>query len=644
LLAPKKGGLQRPREALIKTNSLYLTRRRLLIMILAIVFIFCVLIGRLFYIQVIDGSSLQIKAAEQWYRDLPLKAPRGYIYDANGTVLAESQDVYSIYVRPNAVTDADTVARVLANTLGLSYDKIYTRITTERVSEITIKKAVDKATGESIKKLGLDGVYFTIDSKRRYPEGNLLAQVIGFTNIDNEGQSGIEGYYNQYLTGVDGFAYTETDIKGVELEDSVTKYVPSIPGCNVKLSIDANIQSFAEAAVIDAKEEWQSKSASMIVMDCTTGGIVAAAISPSYNLNDIPRDDITILNALTKNTLIVDVYEPGSTFKTFTAATALEHGLDLNKSYYCKGYHMVDGQRIKCWKYIGHGSQNLADGFKNSCNVVFMNLALSLGTEKLYDGLEAFGFGQKTGVDFYGESSGILMKEESVKTVDLARIGFGQAIAVTPLQMVTAFSAIVNGGILYEPYFVESIDSYDGKNVYTHQKTQVRRVISEKTSALLREYLGLVVSDGSGKKAQVEGFFVGGKTGTAQKYNDTGVAQGKYISSFIGFAPLDDPKYVALMIVDEPGGYVYYGSMTAAPYAGSVFGKIADYLGITVGQSELSVQMPELTDVALYDAINILKQIGLYYELVGEGDKVVSTVPTAGTMLPNGDAVLLRLG
>ena len=613
-------------------------------MVISIAFLFCALVGRLFFIQIIDGSSLQAKAAEQWYRDLPLKAARGVIYDSTGKILAENEDVYSVYVRPNAVSDPQKVAKVLSESLGLSYEKLYTRITTERVSEITVKKAVDKATGESIRKLGLSGVYFTVDHKRNYPEGNLLAQVIGFTNIDNEGQSGLEGYYDKYLTGVNGFVYTETDIKGVELNNSVTTYVPSIPGCSLKLTIDANIQSFAEAAVMDAKHEWKSKSASMIVMDCTSGAVVAAAITPSYDLNDIPRDDINVLNALTKNTLIVDVYEPGSTFKTFTAATALENGIGENRSYYCSGYHIVDGQRIKCWKYIGHGSQDLGDGFKNSCNVVFMNLALALGTQKLYDGLEAFGFGKKTNVDFFGESSGILMDESNVKTVDLARIGFGQAIAVTPLQMVTAFSAVVNGGILYEPYFVESIDSYDGKNVYSHQKTEVRRVISEQTSEKLRDYLGLVVSDGSGKKAQAPGYQVGGKTGTAQKYATGGIAQGKYVSSFIGAAPIDDPKYVVLMIVDEPGGYVYYGSLTAAPYAGSVFKKIADYKGVKVNEAQLSVKMPELTDVALYDAISMLNELGLYYELVGEGTKVVSSVPVAGTMLPEGDAVLLRLG
>ena len=277
-------------------------------MLISIAFFFCALIGRLFYIQVIDGAWLQAKAAEQWYRDLPLKAARGIIYDNSGIILAENQDVYSIYVRPNAVKDASKVASVLSEKLNLSYEKLYTRITTERVSEITVKKAVDKATGESIRMMNLDGVYFTVDLKRSYPESALLSQVLGFTNIDNVGQNGIEGYYDKYLTGTDGFSYTATDIKGKELENNVTKYVPGIPGCNIKLSINADLQSFAESAVMDAMAEWQSKSASMIVMDCTTGGIVAAAITPSFDLNNIPRDDINMLNALSKNTLIVDVY------------------------------------------------------------------------------------------------------------------------------------------------------------------------------------------------------------------------------------------------------------------------------------------------------------------------------------------------
>ena len=620
-------------------------RKRLLIVLISVAFLFCALIGRLFYLQIIDGKALQKKASEQWYRDLPLKAARGVIYDKNGKILAENTDVYTVYVRPNAVKDPVKVAASLAEVLGVSYDKLYKRITTEHVSEITVMRAVDKQKGEVLRSLDLSGVYFTIDRKRSYPEGSLLQQVMGFTNIDSVGQNGIEGYYNQYLTGVDGFAYTETDIKGTELPGNVTQYVPGIPGCNLTLTIDADIQAFAESAVLDAMTQWQSKSASMLVMDCTSGAIVASAVTPTFDLNNVPRDDIAKLNALTKNTLIVDVYEPGSTFKTFTAATALEHGIGEDRSYYCPGYHIVDGQRIKCWKYIGHGSQNLGDGFKNSCNCVFMNLALSLGTERLYDGLEAFGFGQKTNVDFYGESRGILMNEKNVKNVDLARIGFGQAIAVTPLQMVTAFSAVVNGGILYEPYFVESIFSYDGKNVLTHQKKEVRRVISEETSKKLREYLGLVVSEGSGKKAQVLGFPVGGKTGTAQKYiSGGGVAQGKYVSSFIGAAPIDDPKYVVLMIVDEPGGYVYYGSMTATPYAGRVFARIADSLGINPSQPEANIEMPELTAVPLAEAISTLNQKGLYYELAGEGDKVIGTVPVAGSMLPSGDVVLLRLG
>lgn len=611
-------------------------------MIISITFLFCALIARLFVLQVVDGEDLRAKAAEQWYRDLPLKAPRGKIYDRNKQPLAVNADVYSVYVRPSAVNNPQAVASDLAKLLDLSYEKLYARITGERVSEITVKKSVDKETGEKIRRLRHQGVYLTIDSKRVYPTGG-LSQVLGFTNIDNVGQNGLEGYYDKYLTGVDGFEYVATDIRGNEL-DGALMYVPSIEGCSLTLTIDKGIQALAESAVIDAMTEWKSRSASMIVMDCKSGGILAMAIAPSFDLNDIPRDDIAVLNALSKNTLVVDVYEPGSTFKTFTGAIAVDSGIGENRNYYCPGYRIVDGQRIKCWRYIGHGSVDLSGGFKNSCNCVFMDLALSLGTERLYNGLSDFGFGQKTNIDFYGESKGLVMKKESVKTVDLARIGFGQAIAVTPIQMVTAFSAVVNGGVLYEPRLVNSIDSFDGKNVYSAPSKKVRQVISAETSKKMREYLALVVAEGSGKKAQVENFFVGGKTGTAQKYENGSIARGKYVSSFIGAAPIDDPEYVALMIVDEPQGYVYYGSITAAPYVGRVFAGIAASKGIKANTPVYTSEMPYLRELALSEAIAQLNKMGINYEICGEGTMVKETVPIYGSPLIDRDVVLLRLG
>lgn len=626
-------------------NSTVTTRKRLLIILIATVFLFCVLFGRLAYIQLFEGKFLQTKAAEQWYRDLPLTAPRGKIYDTNGEVIADNKDAYTVYVRPRAVTDAAEVARELSSALSVDQEKLLESIRKAAVSEITVKRRIDPVTAERLILKNLNGVYFTLDSQRNYPSGDFLSQVIGFTNVDNVGQNGIEGYYNTYLTGRNGFAYTAADIRGKELDGSVTRYLPAVPGSDLRLSVDKNIQSFAAQAVVAAKTEFDAKSASMIVMDPKTGAIRAMAIAPSFDLNDIPRDDLNLLNELSKNTLIVDVYEPGSTFKIFTVAAALEAGVcPDSRTFYCPGYRVVDGQRIKCWRYIGHGSQHLAEGVKNSCNCVFMDLALSLGTEKLYDALGKFGFGSKTGVDFFGESAGILMNKKSVKNVDLARIGFGQAVAVTPLQLAAAVCAAVNGGIYRTPYFLESVTD-GGKTIYTHDsEIDSRRVISEQTSKKTVELLRAVVAEGSGKKAQVKGFEVGGKTGTAQKYSGGAIAAGKYVSSFVGFAPADDPQYVALMIVDEPNGYMYYGSLVAAPFVGQVMEKIAAYRGIdTEPSSAPSVMMPELIGATPEQAAEKLEQCGLKYELHGEGDRVIATVPAATTMLPEGDVVLLRL-
>lgn len=626
-------------------NSLTLTRKRLLIAVLPITFLFTVLFGRLFYLQIILGSDLQVKAGEQWYRDLPLQAKRGIIYDRNNQILTENRDVYSIYVRPNAVENISEVATELSRALDLSYDKLYTNISSKRVSEITVKKQVDTKTAMDLQRLNLKGVYFTVDSKRSYPGSDLLTQLLGYTSIDNVGQSGLEAYYDKYLRGINGFEYTNTDIKGNETDKSVTRYVPAIPGCNLTLTIDLQIQNFAEAAVLGATEEFQALSSSMIIMEANSGEILAMANSPSFDLNNVPRDDIEKLNALSKNTMIVDVYEPGSTFKIFTTALALENGVvNDNSTFYCNGSRIVDGQRIRCWRSIGHGSQHLQEGVKNSCNCVFMDLALSLGVDKFYEGLNNFGFGQKTNIDFNGESSGILMNKKNVKTVDLARIGFGQAVAVTPLQMATAVCAAVNGGVLYKPYFVKSIDSYDGKNIFSKTPEEVRRVISKETSEKLKGLLVNVVKEGSGKKASVDGFVIGGKTGTAQKYKNGAIAQGKYISSFVGFSDIGDKTYVILMTVNEPSGYVYYGSMVAAPYVGQVFKKIFDYKGLSGVNSDQTkyVEMPDVLGLSIEEAIEILENAGLQVEVAGIGDKVIGSVPSATVRIPENDIVLIR--
>lgn len=619
-------------------------RKRILVAFIALAAVFFALFGRLFYLQIIDGGWLRAKAAEQWYRDLPLKAARGKILDCNGETLADSKDVFTLYARPNAVKDKTAVATEIAEALDMEYQTVFDKLNTN-VGEVTVKRKIDAQSAYELRKKNISGLYYTLDTQRNYPFGNSLAQILGFTNIDNAGQSGIESYYDKYLTGVDGFAYTSTDMAGRELESSVTKYVPSIPGCNVTLSVDSNIQSFADSAVTAAATEFSAKSASMIVMDVNTGGILAMSKSPSFDLNDPPRNDLDLLNELSRNTMIVDMYEPGSTFKIFTTAAALEAGVvGDNDTFFCAGSRTVDGQRIRCWRSIGHGSQHLAEGVKNSCNCVFMDLALRLGTSRFYSALRNFGMGQKTGVDFTGESSGMMMKEDNVKTVDLARIGFGQAVAVTPLQLITGVCSVINGGTLYKPYLVASVDSYDGKNLATREPQPVRRTVSEATSQKMRDYLVGVVANGGGSKAGVAGYSVGGKTGTAQKYAGGTIAQGKYISSFIGFAPAENPKYAVLMIVDEPQGYMYYGSLVAAPYAGNVFSKIFDYTALPpsmLAEIEYAI-MPDVIGKPVADAVKELEDAGLHAELVGEGENVTAQTPVPQTKIAKNDAVLVR--
>ena len=619
-------------------------RKRILVAFIALAAVFFALFGRLFYLQIIDGGWLRAKAAEQWYRDLPLKAARGKILDCNGETLADSKDVFTLYARPNAVKDKTAVATEIAEALDMEYQTVFDKLNTN-VGEVTVKRKIDAQSAYELRKKNISGLYYTLDTQRNYPFGNSLAQILGFTNIDNAGQSGIESYYDKYLTGVDGFAYTSTDMAGRELESSVTKYVPSIPGCNVTLSVDSNIQSFADSAVTAAATEFSAKSASMIVMDVNTGGILAMSKSPSFDLNDPPRNDLDLLNELSRNTMIVDMYEPGSTFKIFTTAAALEAGVvGDNDTFFCAGSRTVDGQRIRCWRSIGHGSQHLAEGVKNSCNCVFMDLALRLGTSRFYSALRNFGMGQKTGVDFTGESSGMMMKEDNVKTVDLARIGFGQAVAVTPLQLITGVCSVINGGTLYKPYLVASVDSYDGKNLATREPQPVRRTVSEATSQKMRDYLVGVVANGGGSKAGVAGYSVGGKTGTAQKYAGGTIAQGKYISSFIGFAPAENPKYAVLMIVDEPQGYMYYGSLVAAPYAGNVFSKIFDYTALPpsmLAEIEYAI-MPDVIGKPVADAVKELEDAGLHAELVGEGEKATAQTPVPQTKIAKNDAVLVR--
>lgn len=577
----------------------YSSKKRLLTLIVAAIFLFSALFLRLGYIQVVWGKDLQAKASEQWQRDLPIYAYRGDIVDANGNLLATTKTAYTVYARPQSVTDPQHVADVLSVVLQLDRQTLYDKITKKGVSEVALKRQINGEVAEEIRKHNLDGVYLASQGERSYVYGDFLSQVLGFVSSDGVGQTGIEAYYDKYLQGIDGELLTETDLVGSELKNGAMTYIPSINGLTVTLTIDAVIQTIVENVLELAMYQQSPQAARCIVLDVTTGEILAMASKPSVDLNNLPRDNLEYLMKYSKNTLLTDVYEPGSTFKVLTAAACLEEYKNGNSRAFSaehifgnsSGTRIIDGSKISCWtKHANgkHSNQNLSDALNNSCNPIFTDIALSLGKNTMYDYLRKFGYGSVSGIDFGGEQAGILVPQSSVTNGDLARIGFGQTIAVTALQLCMATAASVNGGYLMQPYLVKEIsDPTTGKVVKRFSPTIVNRAISEETSRQIATMLKRVVDEGGGKNAKIEGYEVGGKTGTAQKFVDGALAQGKYVSSFIGFFPASSPKYLALMIVDEPEGQSY-GSIVAAPYAKLVFQQIINYKNIQ--PSETSAQ------------------------------------------------------
>lgn len=534
----------------------------------------------MFYIQIVQGKDLQSKAIDQWTRDLPVAASRGLIVDRNGVVLADNSEVYAVYLRCRLLGDVDKTAEILAETLDMDENALKEKIRTHATSEITVKKKADKSAIAKLKEYDLPGVYFTTDSKRVYPYGDMLCQILGYTSVDGAGQSGLELRYDEYLKGYDGEILYESDLTGVDIDGKSARYIRATDGLNVRLTIDYEIQRICDAVTQAAYLEYSPKTAAIIVIDPSNGQILAVSENPSYDLNDVPRNDAELLNKASRCSLIVDSYEPGSTFKVLTAAANIEEYLkgnpkafSLNYVFNSSRYRIVDGKKIKCWSNHAngkHSNENLAMALNNSCNPCFVDIGLSLGKEKMYEYIEKFGYGKTTGVDFNGETSGMLVPESAVKNGDIARISFGQTIAVTPLQLACATAAAVNGGTYYEPYFVKDIYDKNGRIAEIINPKAKRRVISEKASRILAGYLEGVVRDGSGKQAYIAGYKVGGKTGTAQKFENGVLSVGKNVMSFVGFFPANNPKYLALAIVDEPNGG-RYGSTVAAPLVKKVF-------------------------------------------------------------------------
>lgn len=619
-----------------KTFTLFSLRKRISALIIAISFLFCALLIRLSIVSLVDGKWLQEKAFNQWTRDLPITGERGKIYDTNGATLAVSKTTYDVYLRGREVDDPIGVSSYLSNLLGLEFEKVHAKAIDKTISESLVKMQIDQEVALKILNSDYKGVFLSENIGRYYPYGDLLTQILGFTTIDNVGQAGIEQYYNNMLTGLDGKYYVQSDLQGHQIDNTLSSYIPSVAGMNLQLTIDVSIQQVVEKVLEQIVLDHKPKSVTCIVMNPKNGELLALGLKPSFNLNDIPRSDPGLMSTV-KNTAVVDVYEPGSTFKILTTAAALEEGkTNLNDRFYDPGYRIVDGQKIKCWKTIGHGSEDLVDGFINSCNSVFMDLALRMGTNNFYSYLKKFGIGSKTGIDIASESSGILMKQSSVKNVDLARIGFGQAVAVTPIQIITAFCAAINGGELLQPYLVKSATDSQGNVVLENKKTVKTRVISQNTSNLINNLLENVATK-RGKTTFVDGYRIGGKTGTAQKYENGVIARGKYVSSFFGTYPADNPEYAMLLLVNEPSAGVYYGSVVAAPYAKEIFSGIFQAKNIKSQDEQQKqkeyVEMPNLVGLSLVEACEKLVTMGLNYELDGEGGMVVAQFPPTGTVL-----------
>ena len=619
-------------------------------------FILCILIIiviRVFYIQVFDYQRLSTLAESLWSRELPIGADRGEIYDRNGKVLATNITTTSLVLIPNQIQNKEEVAQKLSEILNSDYEDMLAHVSKktsiERVHPEGRQLSYDIAS--KIDELGYDGVYLVKESKRYYPYGSVLSHVLGYVGIDNQGLSGLELTYDDYLTGKNGAIKYFSDGKGNRLELSEVYEEPQ-NGINIQLTIDLDIQLAAERELDNIMSKYTPEHALILAMDPDTGEILAMASRPNFDPNNYQDYTTETIN---QNLPIWMTYEPGSTFKIMTLATSLEEQTVnlFEDTYYDDGSVNVDGATIHCWKSGGHGAQTFLEVVENSCNPGFVELGQRLGTNTLMSYITNFGFGSKTGIDLNGESNGILFQVDKMGPVELATTAFGQGISVTPIQQVTAVSAAINGGTLYEPYLVsEMLEPETNSIIYTKEPVMRRKVISEETSKLVRYALESVVANGSGRSAYIENYRVGGKTGTAQKVSNGVYMDGNYILSFMGFMPADDPEIVVYVAIDHPQGVTQYGGVVAAPVAKSVLETAISVLGIEPSQDGMEkeynwldtkyVQLPDVTGLSLEDAKKNLK--GFSVEYSGVGENVVYQSPSANTYIKEGGTVKLMLG
>lgn len=564
-------------------------KKKILVVFLAAFILILYLIGRLVYLMVFDAEYYQQKAEDLHERERDIKAARGEIIDRNGTVLATNRTVCTISVIHSQIENPEKVIEKLSEFLEMDADQVRKKV--EKISSIErIRSNVDKRTGDKIRNLGLAGVKVDEDFKRYYPYNELASKVLGFTGGDNQGIVGLEVKYEKYLKGINGKILTTTDARGIELDGVAEDRLEPEAGNTLRISLDYTMQKYALQMAEKVRTEKQADKVGIILMNPQNGEIYAMVNVPEFDLNqpfmlnneetgenltDEQRQDA--LNQMWRNGCINDTYEPGSTFKIITASAGLEEGaVHLTDQFSCPGYKVVEDRRIRCHKVGGHGAENFVQGIQNSCNPVFIEVGLRIGVDRFFDYFRQFGLMDLTGVDIPGEAGTIMHKKENVGQVELATISFGQSFQITPIQLATTVSALVNGGRRVTPHFGVEVLSAEGKKVKTFRYNAKKHIVSEKTSQTMRELLESVVAEGSGKNAYVEGYRIGGKTATSQTLPRSA---NKYISSFVGFAPADDPQILGMCVIYNPQG-VYYGGTIAAPVIGKIFENILPYLSI----------------------------------------------------------------
>lgn len=622
----------------------------------------CVLVYRMIY----KGEEYQKMAIEQQTSDSSISAKRGTIYDRNGKVLAVSASVEQVSVDPSVVKKSDETEKIasqLAEILDMEYEDVYDKITVNsRYS--SVKRQIDKETGDKIRELDLPGVSVTEDSKRYYPYGAFASHVIGFTGSDNQGLDGIEMEYDEQLKGIPGRIVSASSANGTEVPYKYEQYIDAQDGYDITLTIDEVIQHYVEKYLKKAYSEHNlAGGASAIVVNPSNMEVLAMASVPDYDLNepfeltDVMKEELEdeedgdsdekVSEALFKmwrNKAVSDSYEPGSTFKLATASAALEEGVvKLDDKFSCSGVFQVADTKIHCWNRNGHGTQTFVEAVYNSCNPGFIQIGQRIGTEKFYEYSKLFGFMDKTDIELPGETSGVYHNKEGFNIVQLATASFGQGIQVTPLQLITFVSAIANGGSLYTPHIVKKVSDKDGNVISNTQPTEIRKVMSSETAETMRNIMKQAVEVGAATNAYIAGYRVGGKTGTSEK-----IPRGneKYIASFVGIAPVDDPQIAVIVMLDEPNSFSYYGNAIAAPVAREIIDDTLQYMGIepqySANESVLdNVNVPSVVGLSLENAKNTAADAGFDYMIIGDGEKVEQQVPAANSMVSDGSTIIL---